>query len=529
MDDTRALRFLLPPLDYLLASGGDTRLHLEPVTLLNGYGCRPFPRPEALTFASSTATSISDRAFAEARAMYDTLIDSAVGTLGDYCFTRKVERLRHQLRAALGLEGMGCEVILSPSGTDSALHATAIAQSVLGRPLVSVVVASDETGSGTAFAAAGRHFSSITPFGAAVTKGELIAGMEAELRTIGVPLRAPDGALRRPADIDEETVRAVSAQVGEGRYVVLHVMDNSKLGCRAPGPECVHEITARWHGSVQVVVDACQLRLSRRRIRAHLAAGHVMQITGSKFFTGPPFSGALLVPPVVAERIERSAEIPAGLGDYTARASWPDTWAGVQNGLSDRINVGEFLRWVAAVAEMHSYFAVPETYRRYALARFAAAMPALIARGGTLELLPDYSRSFRADPENDEFTARTIFPFLLHRNGTPLSFADATVVYRALNRDLTPLLPHIEGADERSLLAQLCHIGQPVAVQDASGRTAGALRISAGARVVSQTWRPGDSHGTGERLQRQLDQVGTIVDKIHLILRNFDQLVQHRM
>ena len=34
--------------------------------LLNVYGCRPFPRPEAHTFASSTATSISNFAFGKA-------------------------------------------------------------------------------------------------------------------------------------------------------------------------------------------------------------------------------------------------------------------------------------------------------------------------------------------------------------------------------------------------------------------------------------------------------------------------------
>ena len=35
---------LFAPLDQLLTSGGDTRLQLDPASLLNGYGCRPFPR-----------------------------------------------------------------------------------------------------------------------------------------------------------------------------------------------------------------------------------------------------------------------------------------------------------------------------------------------------------------------------------------------------------------------------------------------------------------------------------------------------
>ena len=44
-------------------SGGDLRLNIDEEELLNKYGCRPFPRPEAFTFASSTATSVSNYAF----------------------------------------------------------------------------------------------------------------------------------------------------------------------------------------------------------------------------------------------------------------------------------------------------------------------------------------------------------------------------------------------------------------------------------------------------------------------------------
>ena len=38
---------IFAPLEQILTSGGDTRLHLDPATMVNGYGCRPFPRPEA--------------------------------------------------------------------------------------------------------------------------------------------------------------------------------------------------------------------------------------------------------------------------------------------------------------------------------------------------------------------------------------------------------------------------------------------------------------------------------------------------
>jgi hypothetical protein len=43
-------------------AGGDLRLNIDEIHLLNKYGCRPFPRPEAFTFASPTS-SVSNFAF----------------------------------------------------------------------------------------------------------------------------------------------------------------------------------------------------------------------------------------------------------------------------------------------------------------------------------------------------------------------------------------------------------------------------------------------------------------------------------
>jgi hypothetical protein len=139
---------LFAPLAHLLASGGDTRLALDPATRLNGYGCRPYPRPEAITFASSTATSISERAYRASEAAQAALIRAALRDGLEPAFDARVETLRNELRDVLELGDMGAEIVFSPSGTDSELHAVFVARSVLGTPIASIVVASDETGSG---------------------------------------------------------------------------------------------------------------------------------------------------------------------------------------------------------------------------------------------------------------------------------------------------------------------------------------------------------------------------------------------
>src|SRR6202035_6168835 len=99
-------------------------------------------------------------------------------------------------------------------------------------------------------------------------------------------------------------------------------MDSSKFGWRAPSDQCLDEIAARWPGQVQIVVDACQMRLGRARLRKYLDRGFLVLITGSKFFTGPPLSGALLVPEALWGRVAQMADVPVGLAGYTARGDW---------------------------------------------------------------------------------------------------------------------------------------------------------------------------------------------------------------
>jgi hypothetical protein len=76
-----AVRTLAAPAEHLLTTGGDTRLRLDPASGLNAYGCSPRPRPWAVTFASSTASSISDLAYQEVERLRQGLLSAAL--LGD--------------------------------------------------------------------------------------------------------------------------------------------------------------------------------------------------------------------------------------------------------------------------------------------------------------------------------------------------------------------------------------------------------------------------------------------------------------
>jgi hypothetical protein len=522
--DGQELYGLTSPLESLLTSGGDPRLRLDPANLLNGYGCQPWPRPEAFTFASSTATSISDRGFAAAAEAQQRLLESARSERLEETCDREAEWLREQIKTFLNLRGSGTAIVFSPSGTDSQVHALCVAQTVLQGALVSVIVGSDETGSGTNRAMIGCHFSSGTAQGGAVIEGERIAGFAEDTVRMEIPLRDQRGRLRPGGAVDQEVIAVVEQSVASGKSVVLHVLDRSKLGSRCPSSDCLREVQSRWGGCVQVVVDACQMRLGRRKLQSYLDQNCMVLITGSKFFTGPPLSGALLIPASASAMMKKAAMVPAGLELYTNRNDWPVSWHGVRSKLPARPNLGQLLRWVAAVEEMRAFFGVPESYRSLALQEFSGIIPRLIAERPNLHLLPPFEQA-PADGFDDEMAARTIFPFFISHRGKLLSVEACGRIYRALNRDVSNLLRASATARQRKAAARPCHIGQPVGMPNPTCGAAGTLRISAGARVVSETWGTAEA-ASRRKLAREFEQVRTILDKIDFLVQHLDMLTE---
>ncbi len=479
----------LPPLEVLLGTGGDQRLHHDAATGLSLYGCAPAPRPEALAFSSSTASTISSRAWRRAAQLRHQLSEG--GNYDDL-----VEAARTELGRHLGLAGTGTAIVFAPSGTDATLHALAIARARLGAPLLSILAASDETGSGMPFAASGRHFSRTTAQGRAVVPGEPIAGLADGVEFSGVPVRDAAGAIRPARDIDRAILGAAA-----GKRVVLFAMDHSKLGNRTPSDDCLDEIEA---SGGQVVVDACQARLGLGRLHHHLARGRTVLVTGSKFFGGPPLSGALLIPAELAALMAQEPHLPSGLADYAVAGDWPRSWRAPQKSLTAERNVGQLLRWAAALEEMAAWFGAPHVRRDSALRGFGLSVARAMAGHDEVALL-DWPGA-----GDEEFAAPTILPFLVRRGGADLSPAQCGKLHRALNRDINPELPGLSG-EERGIAALPCHIGQPVAVAGLTGPR-GALRIGAGARIVTET---------APDLDASLTQ---IFAKISLLVRNFDAI-----
>ena len=502
---------LFMPLDDLLVRGGDPRLALDRTCGLNEYGCGPFPAPDTICFASSTASPISERAYQRAGLAREKLTRSAIAVGLEDAFDARIEDMREEFRSSLRLSAVEADIVFSPSGTDSQLHALYLAGTLLGSRLTSIVVGADQTGSGTAFTARGRHFSSITASERAVRKDAPIAGLACD--SVALPLIEGATDIRARANGDLAVLDAIEVAVAGGSGVLLQIMDSSKLGWRAPSEACLEEIASRWPDEVQVVVDACQMRLSRRRIRAYLERGYMVLVTGSKFFGGPAFSGALLVPTTLARTLDPCAAIPPGLVDYAACSDWPKGWAALRSQFERRPNLGQWLRWEAALEEIRAYYDVPDEFRALALRELRIGIESLIALSPSLRPFGTSARSCAADDE--EFSGTTIFPFTLHRDGSVLSATECRIVHRLLGGDLGNVIAGPVADSE--LAARRCLIGQPVRLERRGERPTAVLRLCLGARHVTEAWSQ-DAGLAQQKLQRELDRIASVVAKIELVL-----------
>ena len=281
--------------------------------------------------------------------------------------------------------------------------------------------------------------------------------------TTAVALRHADGSLRDAAEVDADfACRARRAVTLAGRCLLV-ATDVSKTGLRAPSPDCLLQLRAELGDRLRVLVDACQTRLPPDAVAAYLAAGFMVAVTGSKFIGGPAFCGALLLPPAL-----RCAP-------------------------QEPPHLGVLLRWEAALDEWQRYAALPRRAVHDFLAAWSDVVAQRIARSPWLEALPATS----------PYGPQTLFAFTVRLRG-------ASGFYRPMPPDtlaaLHRRLRYVEGHSAASLAR--VQLGQPVACGERHGMPARALRLSAGARTVT------DGVGVPGGLELALQQASRAIDKV---------------
>jgi hypothetical protein len=480
---------LLADLDLtaLLTDGGDGRIDIDPATGANRYGCGPRPDADVVPFGSSTASAISTAAFAAVERLAGRLAEESAREPAADLYRQELDRIRAKLTALLGLEDVaGLSTILSPSGTD--LHRVALqltAATAAAPPLV-ILPEPYETGGGVVAALGGQVGPANSLRAAMAAPGFEAALLAPQIMT--APSRTAGGSLRPAHQIDEDVSTAVSAAARMGRKVLLVMVDVSKTGLISPSVACAQDLKQRFPEQVEVMIDACQLRLSPPTLAAYLRQDFMVAITGSKFMTGPAFSAALLVPQGVAERAQGGC-LPRALADACIRGELPDGWRGAPV-LPERANFGLVLRWEAALEEMRRFGALPPAAVAGFFGEFAEAIGERLCEDDAFEpvaVRPLERTGLGGAAGWDR--VQTIFPFLLKTKGRPMSPVETLGLQRMMTVDLGDWAGW-------PTAGRRIQIGQPVHVGRRGGADLSAVRLCLSARLAAEALAPGGCGAT---------------------------------
>ena len=499
------------PTAELMALGGDARITLDEQSGLNAYGCAPKPMP-AISYASSTASTVSSGAFAQARAFHFQLQqDSRCRSVADV-YADAMEDARRRLRGLYGLDET-TDIAFGPSGTDLEYLALAIALQH-GKTVRNIVVEVDEVGSGCLNAQNGRFFAPQTALGLAATTGDPIPGFDPGRIVIDtVTIRNSDGSLRATEERDQALATTLEESLAAGERPLLHTVHRSKTGLVAPSVESLEQLTARFGGSVDIIVDACQGRISPDMVRTYLNLGATVFVTGSKFIGGPPFSAFALVPAAMGEPMREGSTAPEGLGAFFARGEMPAGWRSMDQALPPITNFGLLLRLECGLFELSRLLAYAEEKVTRTIEAFAKAVRELPADAPIQLLSESHDESEQGLHPLDRtmlYTFRIAAPNPV--SGKPLDIDEAKSVYTMLYKDMSD---HFSDPHEKMIAAEACHVGQPVRCRRSSdGAWEPTLRLSLSAPHITQVAGL-DEAALFRRFRTDMDWISS---KIRLVL-----------
>ena len=478
-------RQLSLPTEELIVLGGDSRMTIQQESGLNKYGCSPDPR-DVFALGSCTSSSATPRAYGAATEMkYWLKLADERGMLHE-AVEQAFLRIRQRLKKALTLDHRDdFAVALTPSGTDVEILASAIALSADEKRLCNIISAPLEVGSGTVLAAGGYSFDSDTPRESDRIEDAGISvadSMSSQIDVVQVRLRNDEGDERSPEDLDRTIEKIVQSNVAEGKRVLLHVVAHTKTGAHAPRLATAHRLSSEYPDDVVVIVDAAQGRISRRGLNEALDRGYMVMFTGSKFFSGPPFSGALFVPQKLWPTSAADARLAGAAGEFFGAYEMPTEWSGVRALLPNRPNLGLMLRWAAAIEEIEAYYRIDAADRKKVLVSFDPIVRSTLLRSPYVECCTtDLPEEFAQDRMLESNT--TVISFMV-RDASKQRFLDADElreIFHWLNQDVSDQID-LDDPELMSALAQKFHIGQPVKLSVDGSRA--VLRVALGSANV---------------------------------------------
>ncbi len=494
------------PTSALMSQGGDDRITIDERSGLNSYGCAPSPMT-SIMYSSSTASSISADAFRHVQAVHFRLRRELEEGSAQDVYAATLEEARNRIRKAFELDH-DTDIAFGPSGTDLEYLSLAVAMRT-GQTVCNLVVEVEEVGSGCQFSQAGRYFAPRTALGKDVEKGAPLPGFGDErVKVRTLKMRSDMGPVQAAEDYRATLDDVIGESLAQGERPLLHVIHRSKTGIIAPTLAGLDSLLETYGDKVDVIVDACQGRISPAAIHAYLDRGAMVFMTGSKFYGGPPFSAWAFVPKPLASRMLSSEPAPAGLGNFFARAEMPAHWQSCQSNLPPYANFGMLLRLEAALFEIERFFALPPALIDDVISVFNASIREMC------DNLPFRLVDARTAGDLEGHEPNPLDRKMLHVveltlphpvTGKLLSFEEARTIYHLLYRDISD---RFDDPEDILTANEICHLGQPVrCLRTDDGEWAPTLRFALSAPLIAALLGL-DAQHLAERFRADLERVG---------------------
>lgn len=497
----------------LMSTGGDHRITIDENIGFNIYGCKPYPT-YSVAYSSCTGSNISLPAYSYVMAYWNRLQTEISRDLSqcNNILKREFKKISDNLRNFYQLDS-NTEYVFGPSGTDLEYIALFLTDKIAKKGVCNIILGLHEVGSGIDNAAKGRYFSNMTPSNVKVQHGELLNGFQSErISTVFVPIRNENGEVFTDNQLSEIIEKEIEAALEKDTRPLIHVIHSSKTGLVLPNWDTVLKIKNKYKENIDIIVDACQGRISIHSIKRYMSIEVMLLLTGSKFLSGPPFSGILVLPNSISKRVQNLTELPAGLSSIFGEAEFPPCWHSLSTPHFNLCNIGLLLRWEAARYEMNKFFRVPDSKIEYILDCFEKNVIEMVNSSDFLSLLNNNNKN--KQNRQGVLERNSIFTILI----TPLNTVEEVkILHRALYSDISHILS-LNSIDEIDKIS--IQLGQPVSISQTNPKMNTTLRIALSAQQISELAQLDESI---VQTRFEMD-MKFIKQKIQLILNNFDKI-----
>jgi hypothetical protein len=426
-------------------------------------------------------------------------------------FKECMRQVHDRIRNILKIDS-NTSIITAPSGTDAEYIPLLIAKARAGYEckIVNIVTGAGEIGTYSPTAANGLYYTTSTPCGAKVGFGKSLVGIGNNVKVITISQYHPlTGQQKQDNDIWIEHVRRSLSR--PGTVVLLHIVDSSKLGRRMDVIDEVESLMRQYSRRLLVTIDSCQSRTDIGRTRQYLKLGYMVMITGSKFEEGPPFSGAVIVPPQLTDSLTAKSFINLlpGMGDFFTQYDVSGDMDMIRRYLPCWMNWGLMMRWTCALTNWENFRNIVDETRNRLIQNWVDEILKLIEQYPEIEVLS--GGEFQSGAVGDR---NTIISIKLISHGNPLPIKVLNKIYCWLYEDMSGRFPDDIrlSHEEQTVLQRSFLIGQPVDMGNFA-----VLRIALGANLVCFMGKYG--------VDKALADDRALLLKLSLLLKNHDIIV----